>query len=69
MDVVWFLVGDNNDKNDGFRWQQYRGEFQHRSNKGLTRLASGKARWPSLETPSEPSYDCSFKKNMTEHRP
>jgi len=43
VDVVWFLVGDSNDKNDdGFGWQQYKGEFQWRSGKGLMRLAGGK---------------------------
>ena len=42
VDVVWFLVGDSNDKNDGFGWQQYKGEFQWRSDKGLMRLAGGK---------------------------
>ena len=26
-------------------------------------------RWPSSEAPSEPSYDCSFRKNVTVHGP
>ena len=40
-------------------------EFQQRSDTSPMRLAGGKgdteqwATWPSLETPSEPSYDCS----------
>jgi len=75
MDVVWcwlviemirMMVLDNNSIGDEFQW---------RSNTGLMRLAGGKgcteqwARWPSSETPSEPSYDCSFGKNVTVHRP
>jgi len=50
-------------------------EFQWRSDTDLIRLAGDNgcteqwARWPSLETPLEPSYDCSFGKNMTVHGP
>ena len=64
--MIRMMVLDGNSIGDEFRW---------RSDTGPTRLAGDKgcteqwARWPSLETPLEPSYDCSFRKNMTMHRP
>jgi len=57
---------------DGIVTNRVWDEFQWRSDIGLTRLAGGKgcaekwARWPSLEALSEPFYDCSFRKNVTE---